>query len=110
MTSAEREAQITAVQKEIDDLDKQIAEADDDGDTRLAGHLRDRIHKAKKQFTVLQQSGDDQVSDEAHETASDESDVGTDEAPEEETGAEDGNESEEAAGDEAASSDDSESE
>lgn len=105
MTTDERKAQLEAVQKEIDDLNQQIATADDDGDEKLASHLRDRIHAAKKSFTALLQSGDDQVSDEATDTATDAGAEETSDETSSDEGSDDGNESDEAADGEAASSD-----
>lgn len=128
MDAAERRSQLEAVEREIDDLNKQVAEADDEGNESKASGLRDRLHAAKKSFTALNQasddSGDDEegdlVSDEATETteggaeeeagAEETADGGAEEEAAEEAAAEDGDESEEAAGDEAAPESESESE
>ena len=87
MTDKERKVQIDAVKREIDDLNKQIAEADDEGDEKRAGQLRERVRAAKKQFTLLHEQGDQQMSDESQterddvqESQDDESSESRDEA------------------------------
>lgn len=60
MTRDERRSRLAGVQKEIDDLNKQVADADNEGDEKLAAYLRTRLNAAKRQFTDLQQAGDDQ--------------------------------------------------
>ena len=120
MEAAERRAQLQATEKEIDDLNRQVADADNSGDEKLAAGLRDRLNAAKRAFTQLQQLGDDEGDDGVSEeetaaTAEGEGagdgtgaeGEGVEETPAEGEGegegAGDGDEPDEAAGDEAAS-------
>lgn len=115
MEAAERKSQLQATEKEIDDLNRQVADADNEGDEKKAARLRDRLNAAKRAFTNLQQAGDDKGDEGVSEDATAE-DEGTEdgtgaegEGAEEEAGSEDeasdGDKSDEAAGDEAASDD-----